>query len=76
MLDIADYLLLKGARVNKPNANGETALFFAKSVEAVHLLLRYGAKVDVRNKVKIFNIQNGVIPYFYKDFRSIILHRM
>ncbi len=49
-LDIAGYLLEKGADVHQRDSDGNTALHFCEDVESAQLLLSHGADPQARNE--------------------------
>ena len=48
-LAMIEYLIEEGFDVNKRDTNGETALFYAASAEAINCLLDWGANCNIRN---------------------------
>lgn len=52
-LDVVKFLIDKGVDPNEVNKNKSTPISFARTYEAVQLLMEYGAKPDGRDEVKI-----------------------
>jgi len=69
--NLKEFLLKNGADPNLKNLNGQSPLFFVKTLEDVSLLLKYGALitiVDVSCK-KAYDT-NPIVKQFMKDIES------
>lgn len=60
-VDIAEYLISKGADVNEKDAHGYTCLHLVKSLEMAELLISKGAEVDVKEDYGLTPLHNAVL---------------
>ena len=69
--NLKEFLLKNGSGPNIKNLNGQTPLFFVKTLDDVSLLLKYGAlitTIDIHNK-KAYEI-NPIVKQFMDNIES------
>ena len=70
--DTIQYLVSKGADVNKADRNGNTPLHYVKSIEAAKCLVANGADINKLNDEGISVLANVAFGRFIDESRTII----
>ena len=75
-VDVAEYLISKGAGIDLKNNHGKTPLHLAIQVDEIKIssfLLTHGAKVDIKDINGMTPLHMAVIRKFY-DMAKLLIH--
>ena len=78
-IDVAEFLLDRGAKVNAENISGKTPIFycnFSYSVELLNLLVKYGADINHTDKYNNTLLHDDYLncnTETYEDFLKVII---